>query len=41
MIFKTFKKENVIIEPPSIYSKQLERLTQISFLGVVFDQHLS
>jgi hypothetical protein len=26
MIFKTFKKENVIIEPPSIDSKQLERL---------------
>ena len=41
MIFKTFKKENVIIEPPSIDSKQLERLTQTSFLGVVLDQHLS
>jgi hypothetical protein len=32
MIFKTLKKVN---------SKQLERLTQISFLGVVFYQHLS
>jgi hypothetical protein len=40
MTFKTFKKEDVIIEPPSIDSKQLEWLTQISFLGV-FDKHLS
>lgn len=41
IVFKTLQKKNVIIEPPSIDSKQLERLIQTSFLGVVFDQYLS
>jgi hypothetical protein len=41
MVFKTPQKKNVRIDPPNIDSTQIEEVTQMSFLGVVFDQHLS
>ena len=41
MVFKAPQKKNVRIDPPNIDSTQIEEVTQTSFLGVVFDQHLS
>jgi hypothetical protein len=41
MVFKIPHKKNVRIDQPNIDSTQIEEVTQTSFLGVVFDQHLS
>jgi hypothetical protein len=41
IVVETVVKKNVRIDPPNIDSTQIEEVTQTSFLGIVFDQHLS
>ena len=41
MVFKTTRKKNVRIDSPIVLTVSNRRGKQTSFLGAVFDQHLS